>query len=89
MVDPIEYRRAVARIAKRSGVSCCEVEDSYRAAVKKSAASAASLFLLNSVITLCRRNSPRRCSEIVLSSVSGMVRAKGKNRYYGYQRSRR
>lgn len=74
MVRETEYRRAVARIAKRAGVSCSDVANSYRAAVKKSAASTASLFLLNSVITLGKKKDHHRVTCQVLPTGFTVVR---------------
>lgn len=52
MVTYDEYRKALENVAKENGVSTKSVEASYRACVKKSAASCDALFLPYSVITL-------------------------------------
>ena len=57
MVTVNQYQAALARVARRAGVSADVVEASYRSSLKNSAASAESLFLADSVITLREKKS--------------------------------
>lgn len=73
MVSRSEYRRALSNVARNAGVSIEEVETSYRESLKKSAASVASLFLANSVITLPTKKTFRRVRSAVTSVCRGKV----------------
>ena len=73
MVSASEYRRALFNVARNAGVSIEEVETSYRECLKKSSASAASLFLVNSVITLPTKKSSRRVRSSVVPVRRGKV----------------
>lgn len=73
MVSRSEYRRALSNVARNAGVSIEEVETSYRESLKKSAASVASLFLANSVITLPTKKTFRCVRSAVTSVRRGKV----------------
>ena len=73
MVSRSEYRRALSNVARNAGVSIEEVETSYRESLKKSAASVASLFLSNSVITLPTKKTFRCVRSAVASVRRGKV----------------